>query len=294
MTLNIPDISEGHALPNLASQDGIILRACLGATKVDAEYRVRLAEARRDYPTKPLATYVFLTGPNRGNGLVKPQIDFYANLAATPGGKIVDWENDVYKGNDGKMHSYGQQPFEAVIQALDYGRFKYGIDAGLYASLGLLTRPVVAALVKRKTPLLWVAAYDGLDVPDYILDSGMLIGHQYTGTSLDRSHFFFPEADWARFCGVVDAHPHAPKVTGHAVVHKGSWWDYRVSGTEARGYTASRTLRRTGGFSADTTTIIPFEWGGKDRRFARLATGSYTGSWVDLNDVPEVFWSKAA
>lgn len=198
MTLNVVDISQHNAtFPNLASQDSVILRASLG-TILDKRLHERVANLRHSYPGMPFATYTFLAGPRRGIPIAR-QMAFYAEVAPYPAGAIIDWEDDTYRDSAGDIISFGRQPFSAVIQAVDEAR-RHGMDPGVYASRSLLTEGVVKALVARHVPLIWCAAYDGLKPFKYILDAPAIIGHQYTGTGLDRSWFYTNVEGWREFC----------------------------------------------------------------------------------------------
>jgi hypothetical protein len=87
----------------------------------------------------------------------------------------------------------------------------------------------------------------------------------------------------------------APKVDRVRV--SGSWWDYDISGSKAKGYHIGRVSRVTRGYSAPLaprstwvgTPEKPFIWGGQPRVFARVAAPSaYLGCWVDLTGAPNV------
>jgi hypothetical protein len=67
----------------------------------------------------------------------------------------------------------------------------------------------------------------------------------------------------------------------------GAWWPYTVRGNPTIGYDATtRPLESkvTKGFSANVGKVIEAYWGGRDRVFAKLLTGIYAESWVDLLD----------
>lgn len=289
--LDIPDISQGHALPNLAHQDGLILRVSLGATKEDTEWRQRLAEMKREYPKLPLATYVFLTGPKRGVS-VSEQMEFYAHRAPKDAGTFIDWETDSYTASSGQTVSFGSQPFSQVLAGVRILR-ALGRDPGVYTFKANMTEARVKALEALDVPVIWVAAFGGLTLDRYILDANAIVGHQYTGTGLDRSRFFTTDAQWRAWCKAPAIDPVHPPViiqpdNGAAHVRKGAWWDYEVTGTKARGYSVHRSSRQTGGFSARYGSVIELQWGGKPRTLAKLTTGAYAGEWVDLNDAPSV------
>lgn len=296
MVLDFVDVSEHNdVFPNLAGQDGFMLRACLANNK-DDKYDKFLTIARRDWPDKPLSSYLFLGGPKRGIAVTR-QVGFFADIAAFPGGTILDWEEDVYRGADGQTHSYGHQPFEGVLTAQTEAR-RHGMDPGVYGSLSNFTTSVVKRLLDRRTPLLWIAGYDGIVIPqrifDQVGDKAILI-HQYQGTPIDRSHGFCTAAQWAAFCRWTLPKPiPEPAVSGRVHVRAGFWWDYRVSGDKLHGYSIGRTQSATGGFSAKVGKYIDLPWGGKPRRLAKALSGAYTGSWVDLFDQPEVGFEPAS
>jgi hypothetical protein len=74
-------------------------------------------------------------------------------------------------------------------------------------------------------------------------------------------------------------------VAGRVRVAAGAWWDYDISGNPTDGYEVGRDQRTTRGFSADlAATRIDTVWGDQPRKFARVASGAYLGSWLDLND----------
>ena len=79
---------------------------------------------------------------------------------------------------------------------------------------------------------------------------------------------------------VVNAAPRPPADRVRVV---GSWWDYDITGTKAKGYEIGRDSRTTRGFTAELApSRIAITWGSRKHLFAKVATGAYMGSWVDL------------
>lgn len=78
--------------------------------------------------------------------------------------------------------------------------------------------------------------------------------------------------------------PAVPVPTGWVRV-TGAFWKYAVRGNPTSGYDAStREQKTTKGFSANVGKVIDAFWGGRDRQWAKVITGAYSESWVDLLD----------
>lgn len=182
-----PDISVGHSLPNLDGQAFIGFRACLGASFVDAEFAQRFAEAKHVAPGIVTLDYIFLAGPKRGQ-MMATQIAYYAK-AHKADLSCLDWERDSYQ-QGGSTVDMGIQPFASVLQGVKLGQAA-GLNPGVYMSRYLATPQVVDSLIAAGVPFLWVAAYSGLSLPDWIrrqcAAQNVILIHQYTGTGLDRS-----------------------------------------------------------------------------------------------------------
>lgn len=187
------DISAGHAVPHDVEHHAVIgLRETLGTVYVDADFPALFAEARHRNPGIVTLGYPFLTGPGR-TATVAQQIAYWAVHHRCDLGAL-DWERDVYRVA-GVEHDEGIQSFYLVLRGLDIAREK-GIDAGLYGSRYLFSPAVVEALIARKTPFLWIAAY-GKDngpigpeaIPQWIVKAcqaaGIMLIHQYAGATLD-------------------------------------------------------------------------------------------------------------
>jgi hypothetical protein len=182
------DISAGHAVPsNIEHADMLGLRETLGRVYVDPDFRPQLAEAKRRNPNIVSLGYPFLTGPKR-SASIEQQIAFWAAHHQADLGAL-DWERDIYRTGDTVVHDMGIQPFGNVLRGLELARAR-GIDAGVYMSLYLASSAVVDALIARKTPLLWIAAY-GLDLPQWLVakcsTAGVVLIHQYEGDTIDRN-----------------------------------------------------------------------------------------------------------
>jgi hypothetical protein len=80
------------------------------------------------------------------------------------------------------------------------------------------------------------------------------------------------------------------------VVAGASWWDYDISGTKAKGYEIGREGRVTrGGFTAELApSRIEITWADRKRRFAKVVSGAYMGSWVDLLESDRIKFLPAA
>lgn len=191
------DISAGHAVPHDVDQHALIgLRETLGAIYVDPDFRSQYDEARRRSPGIVTMGYLFLTGPRRGT-LTEQQVLYWRDHHRCELGAL-DWERDSYQ-HAGATVDMGIQPFSAVLRGLTVAREATGIDAGLYMSRYLASREVITALIARRTPFIWIAAYDGLSIPEWIVkscrDSGTLLFHQYAGATIDRNRVLVGSLD---------------------------------------------------------------------------------------------------
>lgn len=182
-----PDISAGHPLPNLTGQAFIGFRACLGTAFVDPEYATRWSEFKASGSDAVSLDYTFLSGPKRGQPIAS-QVAFYvaahrAELSA------LDWEDDSYTLR-GIKYEWGRQSPAAVLQAYHLS-VSHGLNPGIYGSVSLFTRQVVHDFLLAGVPFFWIAAYDGIVIPQWLIDActtkGVLVIHQYQGVGLDRS-----------------------------------------------------------------------------------------------------------
>jgi hypothetical protein len=88
--------------------------------------------------------------------------------------------------------------------------------------------------------------------------------------------------------------PSVPVPTGWVRV-TGSFWQYAVRGNPTTGYAkTTREQKTTKGFSANVGKVIETSWGGRDRMFAKVISGAYSDTWLDLLDDGQVRHFAAA
>ena len=127
-------------------------------------------------------SYLFLR-PGTVDPIAAQVATFVAGV--NPGLAFLDWEEDSGPGFDN-----GRATLAEVEQAIALCR-KAGVDPGVYGSLGVIfDHATVARLLALKVRMFWVAAYDGIQIPDWLLHCGVPIFHQYAGTTVDRDRFF--------------------------------------------------------------------------------------------------------
>lgn len=94
---------------------------------------------------------------------------------------------------------------------------------------------------------------------------------------------------YKKYIGTVQTSTEKP--TGEFRVSAGAFWPYKVSGTKAKGYTVTRPDEpkiSENGFSGLFSYVVPLVWAGKARKFAKIYSGAYKGTWIDLLDGPNV------
>src|SRR5512146_45480 len=106
---------------------------------------------------------------------------------------------------------------------------------------------------------------------------------QWQGSPIDRDYWNGDLDSLHRFAGRS-----VPVVTSQKGYVKGSFWDYRISGSQSAGYTISRTAQTTDGFPVTLGSRLNLSWGGHPRRFVKIIGGHLVGHWLDLNNTPAV------